>query len=134
MIVRFSVVNRGNDSIYLTRGFICGKWIGFVDFHILNSRGQDVINRGCDAYILPIPLNEVKQEVTESRGWLRLDPYEIYGEEAEFELPEKKGSYRLVAELIPPGFTIDQKQLLASEQIHVLQTRHVAPAVTIVVK
>jgi hypothetical protein len=133
-LVSFTVRNQGAAPIYLSRSFICGTWTGYVDFRILNSLGQNVKNGGCDGFVLPIPLDKVKKEVTESAGWLRLDPGEIYGQEADFEAPVKKGSYRLVAELMPPGFSEQQKQVLASDQILVLQSHHVAPAVTIIVK
>lgn len=133
-VINFTMVNRGATPIYIARRFVCSKWTGFVDLRIQNSQGQNVENGGCDAFILPIPMDKIRQEVTDSRGWLRLDPYEMYGEEGEFELARKKGTYRLVADLLPPGFTKQQKEFLASEQIHVLQAHHVAPAVTITVK
>jgi hypothetical protein len=133
-VVSFTVRNQGAAPIYLSRSFICGTRAGYVDFRILNSLGENVKNGGCAGSEFSVPLNKLKEEVTESRAWLRLDPGEIYGQEGDFEVPVKKGSYRLVAELIPPGFTEQQKQLLVSERIHVLQARHAAPAVTIIVK
>jgi hypothetical protein len=133
-LVSFTVTNQGAAPIYLSRSFICGTWTGHVDFRILNSQGQNVKNGGCAGSEFSIPLDKLKQEVTGSAGWLRLDPGEIYGQEGDFEAPVKKGSYRLVAELMPPGFSEQQKRVLASEQILVLQSHHVAPAVTITVK
>ena len=133
-LVSFTVRNQGAAPIYLSRSFICGTSAGHVDFRILNSQGQNVKNGGCAGSEFSIPLDKLKQEVTGSAGWLRLDPGEIYGQEGDFEAPVKKGSYRLVAELLPPGFSEQQKQVLASEQIFVLQAHHVAPAVTITVK
>jgi hypothetical protein len=133
-LVSFTVRNQGAAPIYLSRSLICGTWTGYVDFRILNSQGQNVKNGGCAGSEFSIPLDKLKQEVTGSAGWLRLDPGEIYGREGDFEAPVKKGTYRLAAELMPPGFSEQQKQVLASEKVLVLQVRHIAPAVTIVVK
>jgi len=132
-LVSITVRNQGAAPIYLSRNFICGTWTGYVDFRILNSQGQNVKNGGCAGSEFTIPLDRLKQEVTESPGWLRLDPGELYGQEGDFEAPAKKGTYRLVAELMPPRFSEQQKLLLTSEKILVLQTRHAAPAVSIVV-
>jgi hypothetical protein len=130
----FIVANRGATPVYVARGFVCGKWTGFADFHVQNALGQNVENGGCDVVASPIPEDRLKQEITDSPAWLRLDPNEIYGEQRHFSLPSTKGSYRIVAELSPPQFSEQQRRLLASERILVLQARYVAPAVTIKVK
>lgn len=134
VIVSLTVVNRGAAPIYIAHGFICGKSSGYVEFRTLNSQGQNVENGGCAGSELSVPLDKLKEEVTESRAWLRLDPNEIYGEEEQLDLPPIKASYRLVAELMPPRFSEEQKRVLASEQIVVLQAHHMAPIVRIIVK
>ena len=79
-LVIFIVKNQGTTPIYLSRSFICGTWTGYVDFRVLDSPDHKK-NGGCAVSELPIPMDKLKREVTESPGWLRLDPGEIYGQE-----------------------------------------------------
>ncbi|HZE24771.1 MAG TPA: hypothetical protein VE054_12290 [Blattabacteriaceae bacterium] len=134
VIVSLTVVNRGAAPIYIAHGFVCGKLSGYVEFRILNSQGQNVENGGCAGSEFSVPLDRLKEEVTKSRAWLRLDPNEIYGEEEQLDLPRMNASYRLIAELMPPRFSEEQKRVLASEQIRVLSSRHSAPPLMIEIR
>jgi hypothetical protein len=59
---------------------------------------------------------------------------DVYGGAEDFELPAKKGIYRLEAKLIPTGFTDKQKETLSQNHMRVLTSPFPAPVVSITVK
>jgi hypothetical protein len=59
-----------------------------------------------------------------------LKPREIYGAEESVDLPNRKGTYKLVGQLRPPGLSKEEIDGLAAEQVRVMRSPHAAnPAV-----
>ena len=134
--VKFIVTNTSETPIYLSRGLsVCSGQFGFVYFQLLDQTNREVRKEGCSADSWPLPgQSDVLKEVSDPKFWILLQPQEIYGGEAAFELPAKKGTYRLKAELIPPAFTDRQGEILAQQGTRVLQSPCPAPVVTITVR
>jgi len=134
--VKFIVTNTSEAPFYLSRGLgECSSQFGFAYFLIVDQYDHAVRNQGCAADTWP-PLGQVDviKELSDSRSWIKLNPGEIYGGESTFELPSKKGSYRLRAELMPPAFSDEQRRMLSQRGMRVLHSACPAPIVTITVK
>src|SRR5260370_22980215 len=133
--VKFLVTNTGGPRLYFSRHLNeCGSPAGFASLQILDDTNQDVRSSGCSDDIGPIKDSELIEMVTNPKIWIRLEPREIYGGEATFELPAKEGTYRLKAELWPTSFTDKQKEILSQRQMRVLQKPCAASFVTITIK
>lgn len=133
--VKFLVTNTGETPLYFSRHLNgCGSPVGFVSLQILDRNNQDVRDSGCSDDVGPIGDAELIEVVTDPRFWIQLQPREIFGGEATFALPAKKGTYRLKAELFPTSFTEKQKQILSKRGTRVLQSSCPAPSVTITVR
>src|SRR5258708_33046909 len=114
-IVRFTVTNNGNEAVYVHRHLgTCSRWTGHTELQFFDHRNQRVPRPGCDAFVMAIPENNLKEAVSNSRYWMLLLPGEIYGSREVIDLPSPKGAYRIEAELWPPGFSDREVQLLAS--------------------
>jgi hypothetical protein len=134
--VKFLVTNTGETPLYLPRDIsVCSNQYGFVFLQFLDRHDRDVRSEGCSSDSWP-PLGDVDalKEVSDLRFWILLKHGEIYGTEDEFKLPANKGTYRLKAELIPPGFTDKQREVLAQKGTRILQTPCAAPIVTITLR
>jgi len=93
--VKFLVTNTGEAPFYLSRHLNeCGSPVGFASLQILDQGNQNVRDSGCSDDIGPINDNELTEVVTDPKFWILLQPREIYGGEATFALPTKKGTYR----------------------------------------
>jgi hypothetical protein len=68
------------------------------------------------------------------RSFIVLEQGEIYGREEVVQLPEKKGSYELKAELVPPSLPEKQLETLSEKRIRVLECRVQAPLIRIEVR
>jgi hypothetical protein len=133
--VSFVVTNEGPATLFFSRHLNeCGSPLGFADLKILDETGRDTRSFGCSDDIGPIKDEQVLNFVHNPESWIALKQREIYGGEAEFDLPRKKGVYELRAELIPTSFTDNQKQILSQNGIRVLLKPIVAPVVRIRVK
>jgi hypothetical protein len=131
--VKFIVTNTGESPLYLLRNLSeCSSQQGFFFFLILDDKNQDVRGQGCSSDSWP-PEEDVER-LADPQLWIRLNPGEIFGRELAFELPAKKGTYRLKAELTPTTFTSKQKDILSQRQIRVLEKPCPAPTVTITVR
>jgi hypothetical protein len=133
MHVKFIVTNTNVEPLYLHRDLdVCGGQLGFVFFQILDQNNRDVRTYGCAVDIWP-PGEEV-EHLADPTEWILLKQGNICGGAADFELPAKKGIYRVDARLIPTGFTDKQKQTLSQKHMRVLTSAFSAPVVSITVK
>jgi hypothetical protein len=133
--VKFIVLNNGETPLLLYRAISnCGSQYGFVGFTILDHEGRPVDTTACSGDSWP-PLQQVDalKVVSDSKLWILLRQGELYGGVADFDLPKKRGVYRLSAELIPPAFTEDQKAILLQNRARIL-SRYKSPIVTIGIK
>jgi hypothetical protein len=133
MHVKFIVTNTGEEPLYLHRDlYVCSGQFGFVFFQILDNNNQDVRTSGCSNDNWP-PGEEV-EHLADPKFWVLLKQGDIYGGSGDFELPAKKGAYRLKAELVPTGFTEKQKDTLSQTHMRVLTEPCPAPLLTVTVK
>jgi len=135
MRVKFIVTNTGDVPLYFFRELNqCSSQLGSYFLRILDQRGKEVLVQRCYADLVLEQLDVI--------GWLNnprwgilLRQRDVYGLEERYEVPAKKGAYRLEAELIPAGLLEKQLQALAEKQMrispHCIVT---APVVTITVK
>lgn len=131
--VKFLITNPGEEPLYLFRLLSdCSSQIGSYLFFILDEKNKEVPKQRCSADL--IMDERVIDELSDPKFGIALRKYDIYGFEGEFQLPAKKGTYRLKAELWPPGFTEKQKEILSQRQMRVLRSRCAAPIVTITIK
>jgi len=133
--IQFIVVNQGSRALYVGRDLgTCSKWTGHTELQILNAQSQKLPGIGCESYIALLPGSKLKEIITHSDSWVLLRPHDIYGTEESIDLPTQQGTYKLVAEMWPPGFSKEEIDNLAAEHIRVLQSRHPASAIDIVVR
>ena len=133
MHVKFIVTNTSEEPLYLRRDVsVCSGQLGFVFFQILDHNNRDVRTSGCAGDIWP-PGEEV-EHLADPKAWILLKERDVYGGAEDFELPAKKGIYRLEAKLIPTGFTDKQKETLSKNHMRVLTSPFPAPVVSITVK
>jgi hypothetical protein len=132
--LKFLVTNTSEVPLYLFREVSpCSSQLGSYLMLILDRSHREVPIQRCSADLLMDTL-DVVGTLTNPRFGILLLRGEVYGRDWTFELPDAKGTYRLKAELIPPGFTEGQKELLADRKMRVLQTRYPAPIVTITIR
>ena len=131
--VKFIITNTGEEPLYLFRSVSdCTSQIGSYLFWILDQDNKEVPLQRCS---VDLAMDErVINELADPKFGIALRKNDIYGLEEEFQLPVKKGTYRLKAELWPPGFTDKQKEILSQKHMRVLQCRISAPIVQITVK
>lgn len=135
VVVKSIVTNRGEASVYVVRNLSsCVRWEGYVYLQILDKQGQGVKKTGCVTDRSPIKGFDIMKELNDANLWMLLGPLEVYGTMEGFELPRKKGTYRIKAELVPPQFDANQKGTLSQHKMSFLQNRLAAPVVTITVK
>ena len=135
VVVKSILTNRSEASVYVVRNLSsCLRWEGYVDLQILDKQGQGVKKTGCITDRSPIKGFDILKELNDSNLWILLGPLEVYGTLEDFELPRKKGTYRIMAELVPPQFDANQKGTLSQHKMSFLQNRLSAPVVTITVK
>ncbi len=135
MNVKFILTNTGETPLYITRSLSeCSNIEGAFFFRILDQKGHDVTSRGCSSDVGPAWETHVIDQVIDPKLWIALQPGEIFGRSSAFELPKEKGTYRLRAEITPPGFTDKQREMLSQKEIRVLQSPCPAPIVTITIK
>jgi hypothetical protein len=128
--VTLVVLNKGVEPIYIYRLFFCSNLKGYFNLKILDKKDRDVIKPQCSADMFVIE----HVDVSDAKLWVKLLPGETYSMDEEFELPQEKGPYRLVATLVQPGFSGEQKKQLLQDHLRVLQHPHGAPAFILTVK
>jgi hypothetical protein len=133
--VKFIVTNIGETPIYIYRYLgACSSPNGFASLEILDSRNHEANISGCSGDTLATPNNELIKWVNNPSLWILLKPREVYGGIAEFELPAKKGPYRLKAALYPTSLNDQQKEILSENKMTVLRIPHEAPIATVTVR
>ncbi|PYT76426.1 MAG: hypothetical protein DMG40_26185 [Acidobacteria bacterium] len=135
MKIKFIVTNIGEKPLYIPRSLSeCSNIEGSFFFWLLDQKDRNLTGKGCSSDVGPTWETHIMEEVVDAKRWIALKPGEIFGKTSTFELPRKKGTYRLRAELTPPGFSDKQRELLAQQEIRVLRTSCWASTVSITVK
>lgn len=140
MHVKFLITNtkdvRGQDMLYLDRTLgYCSSQMGYYALTILDNNNRQVPMQGCagDAVMEKVDAVEL---FTNPKTGIALKLAEVFGSDNEFQLPAKRGKYRLRAELFT-GWLL-KKQLLALAQRHMRILPQgctvTAPVVTITVR
>jgi hypothetical protein len=122
--------------LYLVRALgDCTSPMGFFWLTVLDKNNKRVPVQGCSADVLMDKVDAVELFANPETG-IALRPGQVYGSEAEFQLPPKHGTYRLKAELFTGDFNPKQQRALAERQMTVLPPRCdiSAPVITITVK
>lgn len=133
--VKFILTNTGETPLYVPRSLsVCSNIEGFFFFQILDQGDHNLIGKGCSSDVAPTWETHVMQQIVDQKFWIALEPGEIFGKTFTIELPRKKGTYRLKAELTPPGFSDVQKQSLQQQQIRVLRSACPAPILRVIVR
>jgi len=135
MHVTFLVKNNGKMPLYLFRRVgQCTSPVGWLSLELRDQQDHLAEHWGCSIDNFNFGDEDVVQALTKQESGVYLQSGEIYGRERVYKLPEKKGTFRLHAELAPAGLTEGQKQALSQHQMRVLQSTCLAPTVTITVK
>ena len=100
---------------------------------LLDENGREANTSGCSMDVA-LERMDFERELASTSSGIMLKPGEIYGLEASFKLPSKKGSYRLEAQLIPAALTTQQRNELASKGFYVLAERCKAPGIRIEIR
>ncbi len=133
--VKFTLTNTSPLSFHVFR-FLkeCSNQDGFVSFQILDQKDHNLRTWKCSADSWP-PLAhvDVLEELSNQNLWITLKHGESYHGKLEIELPASKGNYRLKAELIPPAFTDEQRNILLLNHISSLDKACAAPIISITV-
>jgi hypothetical protein len=134
MHIMFVVTNTADTPIYLFRNVsACSSQIGSYAFLLLDSKGKEVRTQGCSSDV-DMDSMDVVTDLQNAKTGILLKPYEVHGLQWDVKLPEKKGAYRLKAELVPAGFNMFQEQALAEKKMRILRCSFRAPIVTITIK
>jgi hypothetical protein len=132
--VKIIFTNGGMTPFYLVRNVSsCGRWDGYINVQIVDTQERNVKKMGC-CTARAISGFDLVKEMKNSELWILLGPLEVYGTAEDFDLPRKKGTYRIKAEFIPPQFDARQKETISQHEMAYLQRRFSAPVVTIKVK
>jgi hypothetical protein len=135
MNVKFILTNTGETPLYVPRSLSeCSNVEGSFFFRILDEKDNNVTGKECSSDVGPAWETHVMDQVIDPKLWIVLGPGEIFGKMSTFELPKRKGTYRLKAELTPPGFSDTQREILGQSQIRVLRFPCAAPIVRVTVK
>ena len=135
MWINYMIENVGESPIYIHRNFgPCSSPWGTVSLQILDLDDHDARKSGCSTDPEPLKDNEILSEVRNSAYWVRINPGELFGAKVSFQLPGKRGEYRIKAELIRPSFSETQRGILNREGIQVLETSCPAPVFSISIK
>jgi len=134
MHVKFVITNTSEKSLYLFSSVNqCSSPLGWLSLEIRDQRNQKVPTPPCSGEFDMDALN-VLQVLSTSKSGVQLQKNEIYGRVQDYELPKRKGTYRLHAEIAPADLKEDQKQELLRHQMRVLRNICQASVVTITVK
>jgi hypothetical protein len=138
MHVKFLITNTAKTPLYLFRGIgQCSSQHGWLSLQLRDLHNKEVEVEGweCSADDFSMNTLDMVRFLSSPETGVLLQQGEIYGREADYNLPKKKGTFRLHLELAPAGFlTEEQKQALSQHQMRVLHSPCLAPAVTITVK
>jgi hypothetical protein len=135
MRVRLLVINTGQTSIYLFRDIgQCSSQYGWLSVSLHDEQNREVESWGCSDDDPLIGTRDFVGILTNPKSGVFLRHGEIYGREEDYDLPKKKGVYRLQAELAPAGFSNEQNEALSQHQMRVLRSTCLAPTVTLTVK
>ena len=136
MHVRFLVTNSAETPLYLFRGIgQCTSQHGWLSLELRDVHNRDVERWACSADDFSMSTLDIVQFLRDPESGVFLQQGEIYGREEDYDLPKRKGTFRLHAELAPPGYlTAEQKEALAQHHIRILSSTCSAPTVAITVK
>jgi len=135
MNIKFLVTNTGTVPIYIFRNLGgCSSTDGFADIEVKDKAGRHVDIGGCSGCGLGRTNNELIPWVKDPKYFVWLQPGEIYGGEASFELPPTKGLFHVQATLYPTGsLHKGQFEFLQENDIRVLSSPHSAVPFTVTV-
>jgi hypothetical protein len=134
MRVDFLVTNTEEVPLYFFRTLSqCSSQLGSYLLLIVDRKKRQVPIQRCSADVLMDKL-DVVETLTHPKFGILLAHGAAYGHEEVYELPAEKGTYWLNAELVPPGFTDTQREILTENKMRVLQCPCRAPDVTITIK
>jgi hypothetical protein len=131
--LKLFLTNNGKSPLYVSRQVWCGGPTGFAIVDIVDESGQRIA-KNCYADETQPTDAELLELMTNPELWIQLQPGEIYGQERYYDLPQRRGTYRVKAYLIPPGFEKTQLTLLSQKGISVLRSLCTAPEISITVK
>ena len=135
MNIKFLVTNTGTIPIYIFRNLgRCSSTDGFAAIEVTDKAGRPVQLGGCSGSGLGRTNAELISWVKDPRYFVWLQPGEIYGGEASFELPPMKGKFHVQATLYPTGsLHKGQVEFLQDNDIRVLSSPHSAVPFTVTV-
>lgn len=134
MHIKLVITNRGDVPLYIFRAVDnCSSQLGWFGVIVYDWLGHEVDTRGCSGELDMERFNAV-QVLSDPKTGTLLKKDEIYGQEQEYELPRKKGLYRLQGEIVPGSLPENQKQELSQRQMRVLKNTCLAPVVTISIR
>lgn len=128
------VKNTGETPLYLFRDIgQCSSQIGSYSVALFDSKSKFVPTQGCSADMVMDSFDAV-QELTNPRTGIALEHGEVYGREIGLELPTKKGTYQLRAQIEPAGLNRSQKELLERGNKRIIKNSCQAPVLTVKVR
>jgi len=134
--VRFVVRNDDSTPLYFFRNIgQCSSQIGWLALDLRDQNNHEVESWSCSADDFDFGKRDVAAILSASETGILLNKSEAYIREVDYQLPKQKGTFRLHAELAPPGYLTDkQRAALSKRNIRVLKSTCVAAPLTISVK
>ena len=129
----FIVENTGNEPVHILRSTSnCSSPLGAVYLHVIDETGNRVPTTTCHVGIGPVSSSEMLQQVSSERAWLQLNPGEVWGRKIQVKfIGNKRGVFRIRAELTPPAVEKELRKSLAENNIKILERPHFSPTITI---
>ncbi len=138
IVLRLVLTNRGENPVTVERfSSLCSSdFFAFVDLKILDARGRESQQAGCAEDFFPNKefLERTVAEVGKTDHWIKLEPNDLYGEEAIHEVKTRTGTYTIKAEFLPARFHEEERKALAQRGVTVLSRKITAPTMRIVVR
>jgi hypothetical protein len=134
MHVKLLVTNKADTPLYIFRSVDnCSSQLGWFGVIVYDRHQHEVNTRGFSGE-LDMDLFNAVQVLSDRRTGTLLQKNEIYGQEQEFELPRKKGIYRIQGKIVPASLPESQKQELSHRQMRILTNTCSAPMLTITIR
>lgn len=136
MHVTMLLKNRSGSPLSLFRnaGQCSSQW-GWFAVSLRDYENKEIESWPCSADDLQFGTRDLVQTLQVSESGILLKKGEIYGREEDFELPKRKGTFHVTAEIAPPAYLTDeQKEALARNHLRILRCACSSAPITITLK
>lgn len=134
--VTLLVRNTGETPLYLFRNIgQCSSQWGWLTVILRDQQNNEIESWPCSTDDLRFGIRDIAATLSNSQSGVFLKKGDIYGREEEFELPKRKGTFLVSAEIAPAAYLTDQQEeALRQARMRILRRTCLAPPVSITVK